>query len=165
VTGKRVLEKRLRMVLDFEVTAEELTDETLHAHYRESADYEDMVGDREFWTNISRQIGLQRALLEDEVALKRYLTYVVTVEVDASVDSRVAEVFGVGMKRPEEDIFRPLFARVGTEDERFYREVIEEGVLFDNVEVLSRSFRCKWTGAVLEEIKLVTEGLVEEQAA
>lgn len=163
--GKRVLEKRLRMVLDFEVTAEELTDEALRAHYRESSNFEDLVGDREFWANISRQIRLQRALLEDEAALKKYITYVVSVEVDSSIDSRIAEVFGVGAAQAEEEIFGPLFSRLSVEDERFFREVSEDGLLFEHVEVLSRSFRGRWIAAILEEIHLVAPGEFDETAA
>jgi hypothetical protein len=164
VTGKRVLERRLRMVLDFEVTVEELTDEALRAHYRTSSNFEDLVADREFWANVSRQIRLQQALLEDEAVLKRYLTYVVAVEVDSSYDSRMAEVFGVGGERPEEEIFGPLFSWLDGDDERYYGEVSEEGVLYDNVEALSKSFVVRWTGAVLEEITAVAEGILDELA-
>lgn len=165
MTGKRVLEKRLRMVLDFEVTAEELTDEALRAHYRKSRNYADLVSDRGFWANISRQIRLQRALLEDEEALKKYITYVVAVEVDESMDSRIAEVFGVGGERPEEDIFGPLFARLSEEDERFFRKVSNDGLLFEHVEVLSRSFRGRWIGALMEEHHLVAAGEFDETTA
>jgi hypothetical protein len=153
-----MLRKRLRMVLDFEVEVEELTDESLRAYYRQFPDYEKTVGDRELWTNISRQTRLQRALLEDEQVLNKYLAFVATVEVDGSNDSELAEVFGVGGETPEEDIFGPLFSRLSEEDERFYREVSAEGILFENIEPLSRSFRAKWTGAMLEEIKVVAEG-------
>jgi hypothetical protein len=108
-----VLERRLRMTLDFEVTAEELTDEALREHYRTSSNFEELVSDREFWANISRQVRLQNILLEDEEVLKKYLTYVVAVEVDSSSDSQLAEVFGTGGERPEEEIFGPLFSRLG----------------------------------------------------
>lgn len=155
MTGKRVLEKRLRMVLDFEVTVEELNDEALRAHYRRSENFDELVSDRAFWENVTRQIRLQGALLEDEEALKKYLTYVVAVEVDASAESRVAEVFGVGGERQEEEIFGPLFGRLSEEDEKFYEEVSEGGVLFDNVEALSRAVRVRWVGGRLEEVRAV----------
>jgi hypothetical protein len=164
MTGNRVTEKRLRMTLDFEVVVEELTDETLRAHYRESSNFEELVGDREFWANATRQIRLQRALLEDEEVLRRYLTYVVAVEVDPSSDSRVVEVFGVGGERAEGDIFGPLFSRLGGDDERFYRELSEGGVLYDNVEALSRSFRVSCVGARLEEVIGVAKGRVSGES-
>jgi hypothetical protein len=162
VSGKKVLEKRLRMVLDFEVEVEELTEEGLHEHYRQSENYEELVGDGGWWENAKRQIGLQRTLLEDEGALGKFLTLVVTTELDGSVESRLAEVFGVGGDRTEEDILEPLFSRLSEEDERFYRGVSEEGILFDNTEPLSRSFKGRWTRATLEEIQAVTEGAVDD---
>jgi hypothetical protein len=96
VAGKKVLEKRLRMVLDFEVTVEELTDESLREYYRRFKSYEEMVGDVEMWANVTRQARLQRALLEDNEALGRFLTLVVVDEVDSRLDGRLGEVFGVG---------------------------------------------------------------------
>ncbi|MBA3239997.1 MAG: hypothetical protein H0T60_02070 [Acidobacteria bacterium] len=153
-----MLKKRLRMVLNFEVEVEELTEEGLHLHYGRYANYEELVADRECWENARRQIRLQRVLLEDEEAFRKYLTYVAAVEVDDSNDSRICEVFGVGGDRAEEDILEPLFSRLCKEDEIFYRELSEEGILFDNTEALSRSFRGRLTRAALEEISSVAEG-------
>jgi hypothetical protein len=158
MAGKKVLEKRLRMVLDFEVEVEELTDESLREYYRRMGNFEEMVDDAELWANISRQIRLQRVLLADEQVLNMYLTFVAAVEVDGSTDSELAGVFGVGGDTPEEDIFDPLFSRLSPEDERFYRLVSAEGILFEQIEPLSRSFKAKWIGATLEEIKGVAEG-------
>lgn len=153
-----MLRKRLRMTLDFEVEVEELTDESLREYYRRFPNFEEALGDEELWANISRQVRLQRALLEDEQVLNKYLTFVAAVEVDGSNDSGLAVVFGVGGETPEENIFGPLFSRLSEEDERFYREASAEGILFDNIEPLSRSFRAKWTRATLEEIRAVGEG-------
>jgi hypothetical protein len=157
-----MLRKRLRMVLDFEVEVEELTEEGLHAHYRQFTNYEDLAADSGWWENCSRQIRLQRALLEDDVAVRKFLTHVVTTEVDDSVNSRLAEVFGVGGVQTEEEILGPLFSRLGEEDERFYREVSADGILFDNTEPLSRSFKGRWVGATLEEVSVVGEGKMDK---
>jgi hypothetical protein len=152
-----MMKKRLRMVLDFEVEVEELTDEGLHTHYSRFSNYEELVADRAWWENALRQLRLQRVLLEDEEALRKYLTYVAAVEVDDSSDSRICEVFGVGGERAEEEILEPLFSRLGEEDARFYREV-EEDLLFHNVEALSRSFKGRWTRATVEEVSTVAVG-------
>lgn len=90
-----MLKKRLRMVLDFEVEVEELTEEGLHLHYGRFANYEELVADRAWWENARRQLRLQRVLMEDEEALRKYLTYVAAMEVDDRRDSRICEVFGV----------------------------------------------------------------------
>lgn len=146
------------MVLDFEVEVEELTEEGLHSHYRQFGNYEELVADREWWENARRQLRLQRVLLEDEEALRKYFTYVVAVEVDDSNDSRICEVFGVGGERAEENILEPLLSRLNDEDARFYRGVNEEEILFENAEAVSRSIRCRWTDARLEEVRPVAEG-------
>jgi hypothetical protein len=82
------------------------------------------------------------------------------VEVDDSNDSRICEVFGVGGERAEEEILEPLFSRLSSEDEQFYREVDKEDLLFHNVEALSRSFKGRWTGAMLEEVNTVAKGII-----
>jgi hypothetical protein len=159
-----MMKKRLRMVLDFEVEVEELTEERLHLHYGRFANYEELAADREWWENAKRQIRLQRVLLEDEEALRKYLTYVAAVEVDDSSESRICEVFGFKGERAEEEILETLFSRLSAEDARFYREVSEdeEDILFENVEALSRSFRGKWTRAMMEEIVTVAVGKIGE---
>jgi hypothetical protein len=156
-----MLKKRLRMVLDFEVEVEELTDESLRGYYRRFKSYEEMVGDSETWANVSRQLRLQRALLGDEEALGRFLTLVVVGEVDSRLDGRLGEVFAVGGMWGEEEILGPVISRLDEEDANFYRELIEGEVLHENIEALSRSFRAVWKSATLEEVRPVAEGTIE----
>lgn len=108
--------------------------------------------------NARGQLRLQRVLLEDEEALRKYFTYVAAVEVDDSNDSRICEVFGVGGERAEEDILEPLLTRLGEEDARFYRGVNEEEILFENAGAVSRSIRCRWVGARLEKVRPLAKG-------
>lgn len=158
-----MLKRRLSMVLDFEVEVEELTEEKLHLHYRQFRNYEELVADEGWWENARRQLRLQRVLLEDEEALRKYFTYVAAVEVDDSNDSRICEVFGVGGERAEEDILEPLLSRLSEEDEQFYREVEKEDLLFHNVEALSRSFKGRMIRAMMEEVSTVAEGTIERK--
>lgn len=162
MVGKKVLQKRLRMVLDFEVEAQELSEEALHDYYRQFESYEEMVADTDLWGNICRQVRLQRVLLNDEEVLNRYLAFVVADEVDGSNNSRLAEVFGVGGKAPEEDIFSPLFSRLDEEDARYYREVSEGQMLFEAIEELSRSFMVMWVGATLEDVNVLVKSKIPE---
>jgi len=149
-------------MLDLEVSYEEITDESLREYYGHSKNFEEIVGDAELWANLSRQIRLQQALLEDEEVLRRYLTYVAVDEVDSHVDSDLAEVFGFDPKRAEEQILEPLFERLEEADTRYFLEVSAAGELFDNIEVLSRSFRVRWTAAALDEITPVARGMLDE---
>ncbi len=158
MAGEVVLHKRLRMTLDLEVVVEELTDEYLRDYYRLRTNYEQMVGDVEIWTNISRQRPLQRALLEDSEALRRYLVYVATAEVDPSPDGVLGELFGVEEERAEEEILGSVLGRLSREDAAYFRESIKGKVLFEATEALSHSFRVRLIGGVLEEVKVVGEG-------
>lgn len=150
MTGGWKIRKRLRMTLDFEVEVEDLTDESLRRHYGRFGNAEELVGDT-VWANLSRQGRLQRALMEDEKALGRYLTYVAVCEVDASTGSRLGEVFGVGMQEAEEEIMGPIFPRLEETDARYFMEACAEGVLFESVEALSRSVRVRMVAARIDE--------------
>src|ERR1051325_708228 len=132
-----MIEKQLRMTLSFKVYVEEITDESLREYYQRFSNYDELIGDVELWANLSRQIRLQHALLEDEDALRKFLTFVVSDEVDSSINSQLGEVFGVGGRRNEEDILAPVFSRLGEEDARYFHEVSEAGTLFESIEVLS----------------------------
>ena len=68
--------------------------------------------------------------------MRCYLTYVMVTEVDASLDSELAAAFRVGGLRAQEEALKALFPRPGEEDERFYREASEDGVLAENTIVL-----------------------------
>jgi hypothetical protein len=152
-TGKRVLEKRLRMTLDFEVKVEELTDETLRDYYSQFPGFDEKVADAA-WADLSRQLRLQRALLEDDEALEKFLAYVVTNEVDSSLDSRLREAFGVGGERADEVILESIFSSLGHEDASYFRTAVESGTLFEAVESVSRSIRARWVGADIREVKV-----------
>lgn len=164
MAGRVVLRKRLRMTLDFEVEVEELTGESLREFYGGSGSFEELVGDAETWANLNRQAKLQRALLEDEEALGRFLTYVVADEVDPSLDSRLGEVFGAGGEEADEEILGAVFSRLEAEDAEYFREVREAGALFDSTEVLHQSFRVRWERATLEEVREVGAGRPDKES-
>jgi hypothetical protein len=56
-----------------------------------------------------------------------------------------------------------LFSRLGEDDERFHHEVSADGILFDNTEPPSRSFKGRWIGATLEEMRVIGEAAFDNQ--
>jgi hypothetical protein len=56
-----------------------------------------------------------------------------------------------------------LFSRLGEDNERFYREVSADGILSDNTEPLSCSFKGRWIGATLEEMGVIGEAAFDNQ--
>ena len=161
MAGQRVLEKRLRVSLDFVVEVEDLTDETLRDYYSQSPGFDEKVADA-VWADLSRQIRLQRALLEDDDALEKFLAYVVTNEVDSNLDSRLREAFGVGGERADEVILESVFSRLDEEDASYFRIAVELGTLFEAVEAVSRSIRVRWVGADISEVKVTAHVSTED---
>lgn len=153
--------KRLRLTLDFEVFIEELTNESLCEYYRKFPGYEDTIANAEQWGDLRRQIPLQRALLDDNEALSRFLTYIVTNEVDPSLDSRLREEFGVGGERADEVILESVFSRLDADDARYFREASKSESLFEAVEAQSRSVRVRQVGADISEVVVAAEPTVE----
>jgi len=94
--------------------------------------------------------------------LRKYLTHVAVTEVDSHLDSDLAEVFELDPNRAEEEILEPLLDRLEEDDARYFRDVSAAGELFENIEVLSRSFRVRWMSAVLDEIIPVSKGVLDE---
>jgi hypothetical protein len=157
-----MVEKRLRMTLDFEVTISEITEEGLREHCRMFTNFEELMADPETHKNMERQQRLQRALLADEEALRRFLTYVIVGEVNSNVGSRLGEMFGMGREETEEEILGPVFVRLDEEDARYYREASAAGMLWEYAELLSSSFVARWAGASLDEIRVVAKGSAGE---
>jgi hypothetical protein len=156
-----VLEKRLRVALDFVVEVEELTAETLRDYYSQFPGFDEKVADA-VWADLSRQIRLQRALLEDDEALEKFLAYVVTNEVDSSLDSRLREAFGVGGERADEVILESVFSRLDETDASYFRTAGESGTLFEAVEAVSHSIRVRWLGADISEVKVTAHLSAED---
>lgn len=162
MAGQRVLEKRLRMGLDFVVEVEELTDEALRDYYGRFPGFDATVADARVWADLMRQQRLQRALLDDDEALEKFLAYVVTNEVNSSLDSRLREAFGVGGERADEVILESVFSRLAEEDASYFRTAVESGTLFEAVEAVSHSIRVRWLGADMSEVKVTAHLSAED---
>lgn len=145
-TRPDVVEKRFRMTLDFRVMIGEVEEKGIEKEDEKSDDRRERV---------ERQHRLLRALLRDEAVLSEFMTYLVTDRVCGHSDSELGEVFGV---RSEEEMLEPVYSAMGEEDARFFREVKEEGIFWDNTEQFEWCFAVDWTGANLIEIKEEREG-------
>ena len=145
-TTPDVIEKRFRMTLDFRVLISEIAQEG------DAREGEEAENERE---RAGRQNRLLRALLRDEAVLGEFMAYLVTDRVCGHSDSELGEVFGV---RAEEEMLEPIYSGMGEEDARFFREVKEEGIFWDNTEQFEWCFAVDWTGANLIEIKAERDG-------
>jgi len=141
-----IVEKHYRMTLDFRVLIGNVRKEEIErvGDGLEGAD-----------EHLERQRRLLRALLCDERALDDFMTYLVTDRVCRHPDSELGMVFGV---RPDEEILEPVYSALGEDDAQFFREVRQEGILWDNTEQFEFCFAVDWTGATLIEIAAKKEG-------
>jgi hypothetical protein len=141
-----IAEKHYRMTLDFRVLVGDVRKEGV-----ESVG-DDLEGADE---HLERQRRLLRALLRDERALEEFMTYLIIDRVCDHPDGELGMVFGV---RTEEEILEPVFSALGEDDARFFREVRQDGILWDNTEQFEFCFAVDWKGATLIEIAAKKEG-------
>jgi hypothetical protein len=141
-----MMEKHYRMTLDFRVLVGDVRKGGVER------DGDDLEGADEL---LERQRRLLHALLRDERALDEFMTYLVTDRVCSHTDSELEMVFGV---RPDEEILEMVYSAMGEDDARFFREVRQDGILWDNTEQFERCFAVDWTGATLIEIRAQKEG-------
>ena len=141
-----IVEKHYRMTLDFRVLVGNVRKEGVE---RAGAEAEEA---RE---HLERQRRLLRALLRDERVLDEFMTYLVTDRVCSHSDSELDIVFGV---RTEEEILEPVFSTLEEDDAQFFREVRQDGILWENTEQFEFCFAVDWTGATLIEIAAKKEG-------
>lgn len=145
-----MLKKRLKLTLDFEVEITEITEESVRSHYRLHNNYEEVMRSPDTWEIAARQNRLLLRLSEDREALDRFLAFIITGEVCPCADSRLAEVFRLGK---EEDVIRSVYDRMDSQDSEFFREVSEEGLLWDNMQLVDERFQIRWAGGSIEEVR------------
>lgn len=138
-------ERRFRMTLDFRVLIGDVGE----------GDIKEGDGGEHRREHTGRQRRLLRTLLRDEVVLREFMTYLVTDRVCGHADSELGKVFGV---REQEEMLEPVYAAMSEEDARFYREVREADVFWENTERFECSFGVEWTGARLVEVGWEREG-------
>jgi hypothetical protein len=100
-----MLEKHLRLVIDFKVTAGEITREFVESYYRNFRNYQEVMDNPLTWEIAGRENRLLEALLRDKESLAKYLTCRVYGEVEPADDSMLKNLLGVGS---EEEILEPV---------------------------------------------------------
>ncbi len=149
------------------MSSDEQDMQTVEKHYRMTLDFRVFIGEviEVVTTNVDdeeyarertqRQRRLLRALLSDEKTLADFMTYLITDLVCPHVDSNLGKVFGV---EAEQEMLEPVYSRMGEEDARFFREVSEEGIFWENTKEFEMCFGVEWRGARIMEIKWEREG-------
>jgi hypothetical protein len=154
-----MLEKRLRLTVDFKIIADEITRQTVENYYRHYVNYQELMRSALTWEIAERENRLLHTLIQNAEALDRFLTYVILDEVDPAEGSRVRELLQVGN---EEEILEPVILSLNEEDVEFFKGVCAEGLFHENTQLFKYSVSVEWLGARVMEIR-VLEGSVTER--
>jgi hypothetical protein len=145
-------EKRLRLTVDFKITAGEITREFVENYYRNSVNYQEVIDNTLTWELAARENRLLDALIRNDDALDMYLTYAILDEVDPGKGSLLRELLVVGR---EEEILEPVIRSLSKDDAEFFIRMIEEGRFQVNTELFTYRIAVEWLRAELTEIRVV----------
>lgn len=155
-----MLEKRIRLTVDFNITADEITREFVEDFYRNYVNYQELMKDELTWEHVGRQNRLLHALTGNARALNKFLTYVILGEVDPGMGSRLRKMLDV---EHEIEILRPVIESLEVDDMEFFKGVIEDGLFHENTEQFEYRVAVEWLGAQLTEVRVVAEGVGEPE--
>lgn len=133
-----------RIVMDVPIRFREITRESAAEEFTPSAELP--------WEWAERQVRLLRVLLSNGEALNRYLIGVAKDDLGALLESDQIE----GLPANEEDeLFEGLYSVLGDEDADFFRRAQRDGVLYENMRLVHKSFVTDWKSAELIELHLL----------
>lgn len=146
-----VAEFTCRVMMDVKVRVRAIT--------RESVIEEFTPSDELSWEWAERQIRLLQALMRDGESLNQYLISIAKDDMGALLDSDQIE----GLPADEEDeLFEGVYKGLGNEDAQFFREARRDGILYENMRLIHRSFVTDWKSTELRDIYVLTQGREEE---
>lgn len=133
-----------RIVMEVKIRVRQITPESVADEFTPSDDLA--------WEWAERQGRLLRALMSDGEALNQYLISIAKEDLGALLNSEQIE----GMPADDEDkLFEKLYSRLADEDVRYFREARRDGILYDNMRLLHRSFVTDWKSTELKELYVV----------
>jgi len=142
--NQNVAEVTCRVVMDFKIHVREITPESVVGEFTPSDD--------QSWEWVERQGRLLRALMGDSETLNQYLIHIAKDDLGELCGSDQIE----GLPADEEDeLFERLYSKLGEEDARFFREARRDGILYENMRLVHKSFVTDWASAQLKELNLV----------
>lgn len=148
-----MLEKRVRLTVEFRVSFREITAETA-VEMNPERDPAELRRDPRTLRDVARQGRLMRALLADEEALRGFIASAVIAEVVSNRGELLRKALKV---ESDEQVLRPVTESLGGDDSAFYREVRAEGVFDEQIDLLYYSTPVECLGVQLTEVSEVTE--------
>lgn len=148
--GYKVVERTCRVVLDVTVRVTEVTRESVAEHFTPSETDAGLT-----WEWAERQNRFLSALISDEEAFGRILAGFAQDDLGLVLGSERIK----GMPDGEEDrLYERVYSRMGKEDAAYFREVREEGQLWENLELFDRAIVSDWKTAEVRDVRVIGEG-------
>lgn len=143
-TDHHVAEVICRVVMDVKIRVREITRESVSDEFTPSDDLA--------WEWAERQGRLLQALMSDGEALNQYLISIAKEDLGVLLNN---DQIG-GMPADDEDeLFEGLYSQLDDDDTCFFREARRNGILYDNMRLLHRSFVTDWSSTTLGDVYLV----------
>jgi hypothetical protein len=144
-----MLEKRLRLTVDFKISAGEITRETVEHYYRDYVNYQELMKNELMWEIAAKENRLLQALIKNDEALNRFLTYVILDEVDPAKGSHLRKMLQVGR---EEEILESVIQSLEEGDVNFFKRVTEKGLFHENTKLFEHSVGVEWLGVQVTDL-------------
>jgi len=157
-TGLGNVEKRFRMVLDFKVNITEITEDDIHEYFIFHGIDEEADESTDVWEKAKRQNRLLQALIKDQEILDKFLTFILTEEVEPYKEGELKRIFQV---QSEREILSRIIAKLAKRDAVYFRELLDEDQFWEKAELFGDCFVIQWVGASLMETRVMREGLLE----
>jgi hypothetical protein len=143
-----MLERRVRLTVDFRVSFREITPETI-VRMSPSHDAGEVRQDPPTMRDVGRQGRLLRALLDDGEALRGFIACAVIDEVTAGNGELLRKALGA---KGNEEVLRAVTERLGGEDTEFYEGAREEGVFDEQIDMLIYNTPVECLGVRVTEV-------------
>ena len=146
-----MIEREYTFIVDFKVSVEDITQESVKRNLAHHSKIDEYVKDQTFWEMIDRQRRLLSALIENKEVFDQILKKMVVEELEPTRDGKLHRQLDVS-RQEDTKILEPVFAKLSGEDELFWREVIGEGIFWENTDQVWDSIKIELTGATVTEM-------------
>jgi hypothetical protein len=139
-----VVEVTCRIVMDVKIHIHGITPESVVDEFTPDEDLP--------WEWAERQNRLLQALMRNDEALNRFLISIAKDELGSILNSTQIE----GLSAEEEDeLFEKLYFEMNDEDALFFREARKDGIVYENIRLVDKSFEPDWGSAKLEDVCVI----------
>lgn len=146
-----MIERRYQLTLDFKVTVEDITEESVKRDYQDRIGYEEAIADPEFWELIDGQRELLHALTRHEEVLYEFIKRTVVWHVERPDEGIIGPTLGVRID--DEVMLAPVIAELKEDHRSVFEDGIECGELGDYMEQVMSSIQATMTNATLKEVQ------------